>query len=82
MFGLNKIYILTRIQPRAETFDTLFYYASFDRSLLEEIFLSIWQEAKYVIWNAPNNPTDKEWRENSLKSYIEQFNIIETPFIS
>jgi hypothetical protein len=78
---LNKIYILYKLEPRAETTDTLLYYASFDRRVLEEIILSLWEEAKYIIWNAPDNPIDAEWRNDSLNSYIEQFNITEVPLI-
>jgi hypothetical protein len=75
----NNIYILYKLENRAETTDTILYYASKDKGLLEEIMLSIWEEAKYLIWNYPNNPIDKQWREDSLNSYIEQFNITSIP---
>ena len=35
------MYILYKLQPRAETTDTLIIYASKDRGLLEEIILSV-----------------------------------------
>ena len=76
---LNNIYILYKLEKRAETTDTLLYYASRDRGLLEEIILSIWEEAKYLIWNYPDNPTDNQWRNDSLNAYIEQFNITTIP---
>ena len=78
---MNNIYILYKLEKRAETTDTLLYYASYDKGLLEEILLSIWEEAKYLIWNYPNNPTDNQWRNDSLNSYIEQFNITSVPEI-
>ena len=78
---MSKIYILYKLDKRAETTDTLLYYASYDKGLLEEILLSIWEEAKYLIWNYPNNPTDEQWRKDSLNSYIEQFNITSVPEI-
>lgn len=76
---LSKIYILYKLEKRAETTDTILYYASKDEGLLEEIILSLWEEAKYLIWNYPNNPIDKQWRKDSLDSYIEQFNITSVP---
>jgi len=76
---LNNIYILYKLEKRAETTDTLLYYASYDKGLLEEILLSIWEEAKYLIWNYPDNPTDAQWRKDSLDSYIEQFGITSVP---
>ena len=78
---MNNIYVLYKLENRAETTDTLLYYASKDRGSLEEIILSLWEEAKYLIWNYPNNPTDKQWREDSLNFYIEQFNIASIPEI-
>ena len=56
---MNNIYILYKLEKRAETTDTLLYYASKDKGLLEEIILSIWEEAKYLIWNYPDNPIDE-----------------------
>ena len=76
---MKNIYILYKLEKRAETTDTLLYYASRDRGVLEEIILSIWEEAKYLIWNYPDNPTDSQWRNDSLNAYIEQFNITTVP---
>ena len=76
---MNKIYILYKLEKRAETTDTILYYASKDERLLEEILLSIWEEAKYLIWNYPNNPTNEQWRKDNLNFYIEQFNITSVP---
>ena len=78
---MNNIYILYKLENRAETTDTLLYYASKDEGLLEEIVLSLWEEAKYLIWNYPNNPIDEQWRKDSLDSYIKQFNITSIPEI-
>ena len=78
---MNNIYILYKLEKRAETTDTLLYYASKDKGLLEEIILSIWEEAKYLIWNYPDNPIDERWRKDSLNSYIEQFGITNIPEI-
>lgn len=38
------MYILYKLQPRAETTDTLIIYASKDRGLLEEIILSVFDD--------------------------------------
>ena len=38
------MYILYKLQPRAETTDTLIIYASKDRGTLEEIILSVFDD--------------------------------------
>ena len=78
---MSKIYVLYKRQPRAETTDTLFYYASFNRGDLEEIILSLWHEAAYLICMGPDNPTDAKWRRTTLDNYINQFDIVELPLI-
>lgn len=80
---MNKIYILYKLEKRAETTDTLLYYASYDKGLLEEILLSIWEEAYDIIWGAGKlNPNMvEEDKRKALHLYIKQFGITEVPFI-
>ena len=78
---LNNIYILYKLENRAETTDTILYYASKDKGLLEEIMLSIWEEAKEIIWEAmERNPNiTKNEKECALELYIRQFGITSIP---
>ena len=80
---MNNIYILYKLEKRAETTDTLLYYASKDKELLEEIILSIWEEAKEIIWETMNpspSITENE-KEHALELYIQQFGITNIPEI-
>ena len=80
---MNKMYVLYKLEKRAETTDTLLYYASKDKGLLEEIILSIWEEAKEIIEEAMNhNPNmTKNEKEHTIELYIQQFGITNVPEI-
>ena len=55
---------------RAETTDTSIILSSNDRTTVEELLLSIYQEAK-----------EKHDDDNFLNQFINTFNIIQVPFI-
>ncbi len=64
------MYVLVRLENRAETTDTLIYYVSELRSSLEEILLSLYEEL--IFMNIPKETIDK---------YINSFQIIQVPFL-
>lgn len=74
------MYILYKLQPRAETTDTILLFAAKDRNSLEEILLSIYDEFidKEMKWaekelymneETINIDSLREWCNNRLKSY-------------
>lgn len=64
------MYVLVRLENRAETTDTLIYYVSELRSSLEEILLSLYEEL--IFMNIPKETIDK---------YINSFQIIQVPYL-
>lgn len=64
------MYVLVRLEDRAETTDTLIYYVSELRSSLEEILLSLYEEL--IFMNIPKETIDK---------YINSFQIIQVPYL-
>lgn len=64
------MYVLVRLEDRAETTDTLIYYVSELRSSLEEILLSLYEELIFI--NIPKETIDK---------YINSFQIIQVPYL-
>ena len=64
------MYVLVRLENRAETTDTLIYYISELRSSLEEILLSLYEEL--IFMNIPKETIDK---------YINSFQIIQVPYL-
>ena len=74
------MYILYKLQPRAETTDTILLFAAKDRNSLEEILLSIYDELidkemkqaeteLYMNEETINIDSLREWCSNRLKSY-------------
>ena len=74
------MYILYKLQPRAETTDTILLFAAKDRNSLEEILLSIYDELidKEMKWaetelymneETVNINSLREWCSKRLKSY-------------
>ena len=74
------MYILYKLQPRAETTDTILLFAAKDRNSLEEILLSIYDELidKEMKWaetelymneETINIDSLREWCSSRLKSY-------------
>lgn len=68
------IYLLTCLKPRAETTDTIIYYAAYDKTILEELLLSIYNEVM-------NMKDEYEISESVIKEYLKQFSILEVPVI-
>lgn len=66
----SNMYILVKLEKRAETTDTILYYAANHRSTLEEIILSLYND---LIINGCN----KEIVDN----YINTFSIIQIPLL-
>lgn len=64
------MYVLVRLENRAETTDTLIYYVSELRSSLEEILLSLYEEL--IFMNIPKETIDK---------YINSFQVIQVPYL-
>ena len=64
------MYVLVRLEDRAETTDTLIYYVSELRSSLEEILLSLYEEL--IFMNIPKEIINK---------YINSFQIIQVPYL-
>ena len=64
------MYVLVRLEDRAETTDTLIYYVSELRSSLEEILLSLYEEL--IFMNIP---------KETINKYINSFQIIQVPYL-
>ena len=69
------MYVLCKIYPRAETVDTLLYFVSEHRSNLEEILLSLYDEAVEIAANHPD-PV------NAVKNCMDSFQIVAVPFLA
>ena len=74
------MYILYKLQPRAETIDTILLYSAKDRNSLEEILLSIYDELvnKEMKWAETELYMNEEtidinslrkWCSNRMQSY-------------
>jgi len=64
------MYILTCLRKRGETTDTILYFISDNKGDLEEIILSIYEEALEAT-------TSKE----IIKEFISTFHILKVPYI-
>ena len=73
------MYILVQVAPRAETFDTLLYYASESRTSLEEIILSIYEEV-LEYRGMFGNTTDLQFKMR-VNQYMDRFHIIQVPLL-
>lgn len=77
------MYILTKLESRAETTDTLLYYCAKDRATLEEIILSIYEEVldnAYIYYQYIPNLTASKFKE-TLNKFIDNFKIVYVPFL-
>lgn len=72
------MYILTRLKPRAETTDTVIYYAAPDRSFLEELLLSVYDEFMEILDKYGSTEED----EKKIKEFFDEFHIVKVPVIS
>lgn len=80
-------YVLSMTKPRKETVDTLILFESSNRSTLEEILLSIWEEAWYYYFleefvlckNGDAKYCRRVARRRAL-TYTEDFHITPVPY--
>jgi len=79
------MYILAKLEPRAETTDTLLYYCAKNRNTLEEFLLSLWEEILDDEWVYRQCPLLENFNHNSyikrMKEYIDTFHIIHIPYM-
>lgn len=79
------MYILTRLEPRAETTDTILYYCAKNRNTLEEFLLSLWEEILDNEWAFRQYPLCEDYNHNDyikrMKKYIDTFHIIYVPYM-
>lgn len=69
------MYVLCKYYRHGEAVDTLLYFVSEHRSNLEEILLSIYDEAVEVAANHPDPVA-------AVKNYMDSFQIVEVPFLA
>lgn len=78
------MYILCKLEKRAETTDTLLYYAASDRKILEEILLSLFDELYESEINAyindPQPVSDNAARFWAIQR-LSDFSIVWVPYI-
>ena len=68
------MYLLICLTPRAETTDTIIYYVAYKREALEEVLLSLYDEAMEI---------QKEYNipDRVVKEYLNEFQILEVPVL-
>lgn len=83
------MYILYKLEKRAETTDTLLFLAAQDRSLLEEILLSLYDELveKEIEWfDKECDVNEKSLDMASLTSWcrmrMKDYDIVYVPYIN
>jgi len=76
------MYILTRLEPRAETTDTILYYCTKKRNTLEEFILSLWEELLEDEWAYRQyfSYSHEDYIEKT-KKYINTFHIVRIPYM-
>lgn len=72
-------YVLTKTEPRAETTDTIIYFVADDKTELEEIILSLYNEIMDNKVNYPNIPD--EIFNMRVKDYMRKFTIVKVPYL-
>jgi hypothetical protein len=77
------MYLLYRLQPRAETTDTLIFYVSDSKEALEEIVLSLFEELyeKDLAWADREGYTDLEGIRKWCIDKMKRYKILEVPFM-
>ena len=78
------IYILSKLEKRAETTDTLLYFAATNRQILEKIILAIFDELydNEIIRNINDpDPVDERTILTWCIEYMNSFNITCIPYI-
>ena len=69
------MYLLISLTPRAETTDTVVYYAAYEKEILEEVLLSIYNDAMRV---------EEQYNisHSVVKEYLNRFQILEVPVLT
>lgn len=73
------MYVLTKLEKRAETTDTIIYFVSDSHEILEEVLLSLYDEIIEDRKNYPNIP-DKVLTQR-IHEYMSRFNIVKVPYL-
>ena len=73
------MYVLTKLEKRAETTDTIIYFVSDNHEILEEVLLSLYDEIIEDKKNYPNIPD--EVLTQRIHEYMSRFNIVKVPYL-
>lgn len=73
------MYVLTKLEKRAETTDTIIYFVSDSHEILEEVLLSLYDEIIEDKKNYPNIPD--EVLTQRIHAYMSRFNIVKVPYL-
>lgn len=73
------MYVLTKLEKRAETTDTIIYFVSDSHEVLEEVLLSLYDEIIEDRKNYPNIPD--EVLTQRIYEYMNCFNIVKVPYL-
>lgn len=73
------MYVLTKLEKRAETTDTIIYFVSDSHEILEEVLLSLYDEIIEDKKNYPNIPD--EILIQRIHEYMSRFNIVKVPYL-
>lgn len=79
------MYILCKLEKRAETTDTILYFAANNKSILEEILLSLFDEVYEHELNINSTDSDPINEKSILDWCIKQmsnFSIVWVPYIN
>ena len=73
------MYVLTKLEKRAETTDTIIYFVSDSHEVLEEVLLSLYDEIIEDKKNYPSIPD--EVLTQRIHNYMSRFNIVKVPYL-
>ena len=73
------MYVLTKLEKRAETTDTIIYFVSDSHEILEEVLLSLYNKIIEDKKNYPNIPD--EVLTQRIHEYMSRFNIVKVPYL-
>jgi len=73
------MYVLIKLEKRAETTDTIIYFVSDSHEVLEEVLLSLYDEIIEDRKNYSNIPD--EVLTQRIHEYMSLFNIVKVPYL-
>ena len=73
------MYVLTKLEKRAETTDTIIYFVSDSHEVLEEVLLSLYDEIIEDRKNYSNIPD--EVLTQRIHEYMNCFSIVKVPYL-